>query len=348
VVQATYFSAEAALGLLALGGVRRVRSLGVDGGEAYSGEFADLHGSTLLANGQPSFDLQFQGIARTILRTGVDFAPLTVPSPILVRRSDDPAAALPARVQEYSARKRSSMTLAVGHAVADHRDAGAPELRRAIVLAPRALVLDDFRKLWARPLEREGIEVPASTTGAAPAVAVVTAPDSPRLERLCRAALALLDAAPSGPHPEAATASLPERWSRPDRVDPGQTGVLDFAAAELQPWVSMAHPFAHLWMTELLEAVQTGFITTALVRSEVRLGHVRPSLLEQVELGVVESVLVPRSALRRDAAFAPPGRPRPVRGGLLTDPVLVLRALGRQARREMKAFRERRAARRQP
>jgi hypothetical protein len=76
--------------LLALARVRRVRSFGVDCGAAYSGEFHDL--PTLLANSQPSFDLQFQGIARTIQRTEVDFAPLAPPS---VRIAERPGDALP-------------------------------------------------------------------------------------------------------------------------------------------------------------------------------------------------------------------------------------------------------------
>src|SRR5215213_6716504 len=42
VVQAACFSAEAAVSLLALAGVRRVRSLGVDGGGGYSANFEDL------------------------------------------------------------------------------------------------------------------------------------------------------------------------------------------------------------------------------------------------------------------------------------------------------------------
>ncbi|MGH8609963.1 MAG: hypothetical protein ACREX9_21900, partial [Gammaproteobacteria bacterium] len=50
VVRVKYFSAEAALNLLATAGVRCVRSLGVDGGASYSAAFSDLSDKTLLAN----------------------------------------------------------------------------------------------------------------------------------------------------------------------------------------------------------------------------------------------------------------------------------------------------------
>lgn len=82
VVHAEFFSAEAALDLLALAGVRQVRSLGIDGGREYSVEFEDLKSQTLLACGQDSFDKQFKGFARTIRNTGVDYAPLNGESPL--------------------------------------------------------------------------------------------------------------------------------------------------------------------------------------------------------------------------------------------------------------------------
>jgi hypothetical protein len=267
--------------LLALAGVRCARSLGVDGGAAYSGEFADLRGRTLLSNGRPAFDLQFQGIARTIQRTGLDFAPLDMPSPIVVRLSDDPANALPARVLEYAVRRRTSMTVRVG----------GPETgsHRAIVLAPGALVLDDLRKVWARPTEHEGIELPeGATVGAGSAI-------------------------------------------------------LHFAAPHLRPWVSTHHPFAHIWIAELLEAVREGFVSADLIRSEIELGHVRPSLMAQVELGLEECLLLPRRVRRLDAAFTPPGGASPARGGPLSRPLLLLRAAGRQVRRQAKAYWRRRA-----
>jgi hypothetical protein len=103
-VQATYFSAEAGLSLLALAGARHVRSLGVDGGASYSQEFNDLRDKTLLSNGYQNFDKQFQGFARTIMETGVDYAPLSIESPIRIFVGSTPAQMLAVKVLEYSIR----------------------------------------------------------------------------------------------------------------------------------------------------------------------------------------------------------------------------------------------------
>ena len=107
------FSAEAALSLLALAGASTVRSLGVDGGAAYSPAFDDLRDTTLLANGRQNFNLQFRGSAKTIMSTGVDYAPLDVESPIRVYVGSQEAQMLGVKVLEYSIRKHASMSVEV-------------------------------------------------------------------------------------------------------------------------------------------------------------------------------------------------------------------------------------------
>jgi hypothetical protein len=354
VVQASFFSAEAAVSLLALAGVRRIRSLGVDGGAAYSPAFQDLEGRTLLANGQPRFDLQFQGIARTMLQTGVDFAPLDHPSPLVVCIQSSVSSALPDRVLEFSLRKHTSIGVrvhtirsaedleAVPPATVEHERLAHPEgYRRAIVLRSGALAFDDLRKLWTRPMNEEGVEVPHVSEQRAPlpaAAAVLTAASTPRLAELYRAVI--------GPPAGAVAAarvvqSLPASWNRHDSFDHGPTSLLVYAAPGLQPWISRAHPEAHVWVGELLEAIRDGFISPELVRQEVARGHVRPSLLEQVKTGSTESLLVSWRARRRDARFTPPEGSPARRAGFLTHPGLVARALARHARAQIRAYRRR-------
>lgn len=357
VVQATYFSAEAAVGLLALAGARRVRSLGVDGGVGYSADFEDLTRETLLANGQPGFDLQFQGIARTILATGVDFAPLDLPAPMTAMVLSGEATSLPDKVLEYSIRKHASMSVRlhtirspadIEMALEGVRETSSSEVSatgaRAIVLRSGALVLDDLRKLWARPRGREMLEVPRAPSDGAgldtPAVIVATATDA---QRLGAAALGELDT--GRPPPLPLVESLPPSWTRRDRFEPGDTSLLLYSAPGLEPWISRAHPFAHLWIATLLDAVQEGFVSLDLIRTETRLGHVRPSLLEQVERRNPETLLLSWSARRRDAGFTPPTGPPPAQVGPLSDPRLILHALARSARRQVSAWRRRYLAR---
>jgi hypothetical protein len=265
------------------------------------------------------------------------------------------ATALPDRVLEYSIRKHTSMSVRV-HAIRSPADvepllggagdgstSGSPEgCSRAIVLRSGTLVLDDLRKLWARPRGREIVEVPrAPDEGASPgwpAVLVATADDR-RLGAVARAALGT-----GGGEALPLTASLPASWNREDRFEEGVTSLLLYSAPGLQPWISRAHPFAHLWMAALLDAVRAGFVSIDLIRTEVRLGHVRPSLLEQVERGNPETLLLSWSARRRDASFTPAGPP-PTQAGLLADPRLMLHALARAARRHVGAWRRRYVAR---
>src|SRR3954470_14048751 len=139
VVEATYFSAEAALNLLAAAGVRRVRSLGIDGGSAYSPAFEDLRDKTLLANGRTSFDLQFEGFARTILRTGVDFSPLDRPAPVRVLSAFTPDEWLAVAVLHHSIRRRASLTV---ESLAIPEGTGiAPEQGQTLIVAPRSQFL---------------------------------------------------------------------------------------------------------------------------------------------------------------------------------------------------------------
>lgn len=70
-VPVKFFSAEAALCLLAGAGVRTVRTLGIDGGGRYAAEFADLEP---LTNGRSSFDEQTAELARIVRRYGLDYA----------------------------------------------------------------------------------------------------------------------------------------------------------------------------------------------------------------------------------------------------------------------------------
>ena len=90
-----------------------MRSLGVDGGTSYSAAFSDLSETTRLANRHATFDLQFRGLARTIMTTGVDYAPLTVPSPVRVFVGSEPAQSLAVKVLEFSIKKHASLTTEV-------------------------------------------------------------------------------------------------------------------------------------------------------------------------------------------------------------------------------------------
>jgi hypothetical protein len=77
VVKVGYFSAEAAVRLLAIAGVKVIRTLGIDGGNRYAGEFKDI---APFRGGHVTFDHQNQPIMNTVREFGVDYAPLATRS----------------------------------------------------------------------------------------------------------------------------------------------------------------------------------------------------------------------------------------------------------------------------
>jgi len=96
------FSAQVMVNLLALLGVRQIRTLGVDGGLGYAKGFDVKHH---LANRHSSFDVQWQGIAHTVHRYRIDYAPVGLQTPLRVKIISDPPRQLAAQVLAYSLRQ---------------------------------------------------------------------------------------------------------------------------------------------------------------------------------------------------------------------------------------------------
>jgi hypothetical protein len=105
VVEATY--QRRGSGVLALAGVRR--SDRSRRGGATTARFDDLRRRTLLANGHPGFDLQFRGIARTILRPAS-----TLPWPCRRRHSAHPQASVLINLVTRTARQRQAVARLAG------------------------------------------------------------------------------------------------------------------------------------------------------------------------------------------------------------------------------------------
>jgi hypothetical protein len=330
VVEATYFSAEAALNLLAAAGARCVRSLGIDGGSSYSASFDDLRDTTLLANGRTSFDLQFEGFARTILRTRVDFSPLDRAAPARVLSAFTPDEALPVAVLHHSIRRRSSITIEAA-AIPDGSGT-VVEPGQTLILPPRAQILGDVRWLWNAAVADMDLLIPGGTPAAGATGLALAGPG-------LREGLAALASSIRARVPADTLARDGYPYIRPvlsQEWDPGRFGEPGIDALALyyppdgsEPWVSRTHPHGHLWVRDLLHAIAQGYVRSDLVAEQVALGHVRPSLLYQVEHGLEEPLLLSRKARQLDRNFHP-SQPTG-RSTLQWRP--VLNALARQAGR---------------
>jgi hypothetical protein len=337
VVPVRFFSAEAAVNLLALNGVKHIRTLGVDGGNSYATTFDDLSDRTLLANGRSSFDRQFESIAEAVFRHDLDFGPWDEEVPVRVYVATEPAQMLATRVLEYSIRRRASIATEV-HAICDFSIAmpEPKELRnrprtpfsfqrflipeaaglrgRAIYLDSDMQVFTDIRQLWTQAMRGAPLlsVAPAKEDGRRPQFSVMLMD----CERLCwriedivqqldddklnyEQLMYEMQLAPGW------RADIDPRWNCLERFD-AETALLHYTDMEMQPWISTRNPRAYHWVAELRHAITAGFITLDRVRNDVQQGHARPSLLWQLQNDVDDPLLLPKAARELDRAYTPP------------------------------------------
>jgi hypothetical protein len=362
VVQASYFSAEAALSMLALAGARQVRSLGIDGGRSYSQEFDDLRDKTLLNNGHASFDKQFHGFARTIMATAVDYAPLDVESPIRVFVGATPAQMLAVKVLEYSIRKYASMSVEVFPLFEARLEFPMPKdpanrprtpfsfqrfvipslkgfKGRAIYVDSDMQVFRDIRDLWTLPFN--GADLLAARepgdTGRRPQFSVMLL-DCDRLRWNLPEIVGRLDSGELNYEKlmyqmavaENVDAAIDPCWNSLERYQEGKTALVHYTDMNLQPWLSRDNKLNYLWTRDLFEAIDRGVITRDYVAAEVAAGNVRPSLLYQVDHRIEDAALLPARARALDAKFVPPHGRGGRRISLATHPIRFARAMMRQ------------------
>jgi len=310
VIRARYFSAEAAVNLLAACGVKTVRSLGVDGGTAYSDAFQDLAGTTLLKNRQPTFDLQFEGIARTIRETGLFYAPLHLEAPIRVFVGTDAAQMMGVRVLEYSIKKHTPMTVEVQPI--DDREIPVPRnprhrsrtgfsfsrfhipalcgyQGRAIYLDADMQVFKDLTALWTFPMDGAALLYAdwPGRDGRKPQFSVLLM-NCAELHWDVREIVQGLDEGqysyeelmyqccllPEGKK----KAALPPEWNSLEHYEEGRTCLIHYTDMTTQPWVSHDNPHGRLWYAALREALEEGFIKPEELYGAVKAGHVSPEL----------------------------------------------------------------------
>ncbi len=338
VVPVEFFSAEAAIALLAMAGAHTVRSLGVDGGDAYAREFADLSATTRLANRRASFDKQFAAIARVIRGTGVTYGPLTLETPVRVYVATTEAQMLAVKLLEYSIRKHASIAVDVVPLNETGIEIPLPEdparrprtpfsfqrflIPQAAGYRGRAVYLDsdmqvfrDIRELWSLPMD--GADLLAARepggSGRRPQFSVMVL-DCAALGWDIAAIVRRLDAGDLTYEQlmgemRVARSIRPDidpSWNSLERYEAGVTGLVHYTDMPTQPWVASGNPLGYLWVRDLIEAVDAAVIPLAYVREHILRGWVRPSLEWQIVNRVEDGLLLPRQARRLDRAFQPP------------------------------------------
>lgn len=317
IIGVKYFSSEAALGILAQMGVTEVRSLGIDGGRAYASSFRDLSASTLMANGQPVFDIQFDRLAMIAEEAGIDYRPLVPPLRIFI--GTDESQVVAHRVLEYSIRSSASVPVEVtpmlGMTTPMPKD---PALRprtafsfnrflipklcgyqgRALYLDADMVVYGDVAELAELDFGDQAVlctnqpEAPAQWRnhagfhpGRHTAVMLL---DCDKLRWEASKIVAGLDEGRYGYHdlmtdmcivaPDQIADDIPREWNHLERYEPGVTKLLHYTVVPTQPWKNDENPLVELWMGWYRDAVADGAVPPEEVEALMAEGMAKPSL----------------------------------------------------------------------
>jgi hypothetical protein len=320
ILSARYFSSEAALELLGVLGAKRVRSLGIDGGHNYGAAFRDLAGTTRLANGQPSFDLQFGELDRIVEQYGIDYAPLIPPMRVFV--GVDETQMVPTRVLEYSIRKHTPMPVRVTPMLnvpvpipKEPRNRPRTGFSFCRFLIPslcghrgRALYVDsdmqvftDLEELWRIPFgdrkvlctyQKEPPQAWRNTQvnfkpGRQMSVMMLDCERLPwRIEDIVRG---LDDGAYTYEQlmfdlclvrPDEIGDDLPPEWNCLEHYEPESSKLLHYTVVDTQPWRNDRNPLGEVWMDCYREAVAAGAVPFDEVADGVARGWLKPALLD--------------------------------------------------------------------
>ncbi|MEX2120866.1 MAG: glycosyltransferase [Pirellulales bacterium] len=327
VIRARFFSTEAALNLLGTVGVRQVRSLGVDGGRGYGGEFKDLEGKTMLANGHDTFNSQFDEIDAIVRAHGIDYAPLMEPLRVFV--GTDESQRVATRVLEHSIRKHSSrpvsfqpmfdLSVPTPKEKANRPRTGFSFYRFAIPklcgYRGRALYVDadmqvfsDLAELWEVPFGSQ--KVLCTNQPAAPEAwkekgsffhagrqMSVMLLDCSRLDWSVDEVVRGLDEKRYDyrrlmfdlclVEPDEIADRIPPEWNCLEWYEAGKTKLLHYTVVPAQPWKNDDNPLCPIWMAEFREALAAGAIPPEEVQHGLASGFLKPSLARELSAAAI-------------------------------------------------------------
>jgi len=326
------FSAEAIVNVLAMLGVKTVRTLGVDGGIHYGSAFHDLNGKTRLANGQSSFDRQFYWIHCTVKENQMDYGPLHEPIRVYVGTDDSQMVAV--QVLEFSIRQFASRPVEVVPLLnlpvpmpqdpANRPRTGfsfarflIPRLAgyrgRAIYLDADMLVFSDIAELWGLPME--GYRVLCSRQDEPPP----TWKDNPHFQPGRQMSVMLLDCdrlewkidgivrgLDEGrynyrqllcdlcivPQHEVGE-TMPPEWNCLEHFQAGRTRLLHYTDMEMQPWRHRHNPLWSIWRAYYRAAVAAGAVQPELVETGIANGWLLPELADDLRFAPSRSGRLP-------------------------------------------------------
>ncbi|MDB5861445.1 MAG: glycosyl transferase family 8 [Ramlibacter sp.] len=240
--------------------------------------------------------------------------PTASSAPVRVFVACTAAETLPMRVLAHSIRETSSLPVEVSSLAAVARAIPLPaDLRnhprtpfsfqrflipelcgfqgRAIYLDADMLVFGDIAGVWNQPMEGHDLLAVREGNGGRRGQFSVMLLDCGRLRWRVEDIVAGLDAHRYGYEQlmqEMCVAAsvgrtLSPHWNSLEHFEAGVTQLLHYTDMNTQPWVTTGHPLGQPWLDCLRRALAAAAISLDEVRAAVAAGHVRPSLLLQLE-----------------------------------------------------------------
>lgn len=315
-VSARYFSSEAAVDLAGHLGASRIATLGIDGGTSYAGTFSALDSTTRLANGQPSFSIQFEQLETIARRHGLRIEPLVPPLKVFVGVQERELIA--ARVLAFTINELATQPVQVIHLEPVTRQPVEPRNRqrtpfsfsrflipeltgyqgRALYLDSDMQVFDDITKLWDIPFDGAKVlctnqtfippqwrDNPDFHPGRQMSVMMLDCENLPwKIDEIIDALDAgeltyedLLFEMALVPADQVRD-GLPTGWNHLEHFEPGETKLLHYTAVPTQPWKSEENPNGRIWEEAFVRACEAGYVDADLVERHIKAGHVRASL----------------------------------------------------------------------
>ncbi len=77
-------------------------------------------------------------------------------------------------------------------------------------------------------------------------------------------------------------ARIPQTWNSLDKWN-GEVKLLHYTNMSRQPWLKKGHPFQKIWFKALHTAIAAGKLTKDDIKWQIRLGHVRKTILADLE-----------------------------------------------------------------
>jgi hypothetical protein len=260
-----------------------------------------------------------------------------MPDVIRVFVATTPSEWLPMRVLEFSIREKTSLPAEVTALSSFERRIPSPKSPKNQPRTPfsfqrflipelcgyqgKALYLDsdmqvfqDIAKLWNQSLEGYDIQTVPEMANERPGQFSVMLLDCTKLDWRIEEIVQSLDSGAINYKmlmhemclAKKIGKNLPQDWNSLEQYEPRVTALLHYTDMHTQPWVSSENPLGHLWVSCLRRAIASGFISLTELESQVSAGHVRPSLLIEVERGGEEMFDSPGSHRQVDRGFVAP------------------------------------------